>query len=337
MKSHMKLLSSAALVAAALTPCFAQTTATTKPVGYRTETITAGVFNLLSPNLSNKIGAAGVIDAAAATVLTDNDVDFAAGFTAGAHLTLQLTNGGNSGVVAEVTAFTQHTITTSQDISSLVTAGTTSYELRETETVASLFGAANEAGLLTGTDLTADVIWIPGGGGAFTRVYRAVATPPFITAGWKRVGGGNAEAANTPVVFTDSILVQRRGATNLDIVFVGHVRTIPSKVAVEGALFNYVSRVIPVGVQLGQSTLETSLQQGSEATADLIWNPNGLGGYARYYFAIAAPPFITAGWKQVGGGNADQATVELKSGYIIQRKAATPVNVTLVIPPGLDL
>jgi hypothetical protein len=95
--------------------------------------------------------------------------------------------------------------------------------------------------------------------------------------------------------------------------------------------------VIPVGVQLGQSGLETSLTQGNDAVADLIWNPTGTGSYDRYYFAIAAPPFITAGWKRVGGGNADQATVELKSGYIIQRRAATPVNITLVIPPGLDL
>jgi hypothetical protein len=61
MKIPSRILTGAALFAAVLSPSFAQT-ATTKPVGYRTETIKTGVFNLLSPNLDNPVGAAGTID-----------------------------------------------------------------------------------------------------------------------------------------------------------------------------------------------------------------------------------------------------------------------------------
>ena len=74
-------------------------------------------------------------------------------------------------MIADVISFTAHTLTTSQDISMLIAPGT-QYELGETETIASLFGDAdNEAGLQKGNESTADVIWVPRGGGRFDRYY----------------------------------------------------------------------------------------------------------------------------------------------------------------------
>jgi hypothetical protein len=224
MKPHIKFLSTAALAAAAITPCLAQTTATTKPVGYRTETVTAGVFNLMSPNLDNKIGAAGAIDAEAGTTLTDNDVDFVAAFAATDVLILTITSGAAAGTVQDVTSFTQHTLVTAQDISNLagVDPGV-QYEVRKVQTVSDLFGAANEAGLQAGTSVTADLIWIPNGTGGYDQVFRSTGGLPGV--GWRQVGGGATDAAGKAIPFTDSFFIQRKGATNLDLVFVGHVRT----------------------------------------------------------------------------------------------------------------
>ena len=50
-------------------------TATTKPVGYHTETAKGNAFTLMGVNVGNAIAAAGEFDADAAT---DNDADFTA-------------------------------------------------------------------------------------------------------------------------------------------------------------------------------------------------------------------------------------------------------------------
>jgi hypothetical protein len=331
MKALYSTLSAAALAVAVITPAFAQT-ATTKPVGYRTETVTAGVFNLLSPNLDNKIGAAGALDAVAGTTLTDNDVDFTTAFASTDSLILTITSGANAGLVQDVTAFAQHTLTTAQDISGMAPVGT-QYEVRKVQTVADIFGANNEAGLAGGTATTADVIWIPDGSGGYTLVFRSTGGLPGI--GWRRVGGGPADAAGTAIPFTDSFFIERRGATNLDVVFVGHVRTQAVKTVVESGIFTPVSRLLPVGVSLADSQLQNDIAQGTAVNADLVWNPNGTGGYDIYYYSTGGLPGI--GWRRVGGGNTDQSAVLLESGYLVQRKAAGAATVTLRVPPGLDL
>lgn len=38
--------------------------------------------------------------------------------------------------------------------------------------------------------------------------------------------------------------------------------------------------------------------------------------------ATENPPNLTAGWRATGSGNADQASVPLTSGFIIERRAA---------------
>ncbi len=330
MKFPTRILTGAALMVAALSPSFAQT-ATTAPVGYRTETLKAGVFNLIGTNLDNAVGAAGTIDAKAGTTLTDNEGAFTTAFTAGAQLILKITSGTNAGIVQDVTAFTATTVTTAQDISALVTAGD-KYELRVVQTVASLFGAANEAGLLAGTASSADVIWVPNGDGNYTRIFRSSGGIPGV--GWRAIGGGSTDRANFPIAFVDAFFVERKGATDLNVVFVGHVQTTATKTSVING-FNPVSRVIPVGVKLGQSGLETQLQQGTASSADLIWNPDGTGSYTRYFYSTGGIPGV--GWRSVGGGSTDRQNDELKSGYLVERKQASATNITLVIPSGLDI
>jgi hypothetical protein len=211
MKIPSRILTGAALFAAVLSPSFAQT-ATTKPVGYRTETVKAGVFNLLSSNLDNPVGAAGTIDTIAGATLTDNEANYTAAFTAGEPITLKITDGANAGITQDVTAFTAKTLTTAQDISALLAAGV-KYEVRKTPTVASTFGATNTAGLAQGTATSADVLWIPNGAGGYTRVYRSAGGLSGV--GWRKVGGGSADAASEAISITDAIFIERRGAADL--------------------------------------------------------------------------------------------------------------------------
>lgn len=336
MKIPSRILTGAALFAAVLSPSFAQTTATTKPVGYRTETLKGGgIFNLLSPNLDNAVGAAGTIDVIAATTLTDNEANFAAAFTAGEPLTLKIIDGTNAGLITDVTGFTANTLTTADNISTLIAVGV-KYEVRKTPTVGSLFGATNSANLLGGNSANADIIWIPIGGGNYSQIFYS--TGGLLGTGWRKVGNTplNANAAGEPISIVDGIFIQRRGATDLSVVFTGHVQTTATKTGV-GPGFNPVSRVIPVDIQLGQTGLQNELVQGPAATADQIWNPRGDGNYDQYFYSNAG--LIGVGWRQVGASpaNSDKATVALKSGYLVQRKAATGTNITLQIPPGLDI
>jgi hypothetical protein len=282
--------------------------------------------------LDNPVGAAGTIDTIATTTLTDNEANYTAAFTAGEPITLKITGGSTAGITADVTSFTATTLTTAQDISTALTAGVT-YEVRKTPTISSIFGATNTAGLLAGSAASADIVWVPNGAGGYDQIYYANALP-IIGTGWRKVAGGAASQANLGVSITDAIFIQRRGLTDLPIVFTGHVQTTATKAAVITG-FNPVSRVIPVGLTLTDSQLNTELAAGSATTGDVLWNPDGNGGYAQYYYAQSLP-IIGTGWRQVAGGATDRGSVQLASGFLVERRGAA-TNVTLRIPTGLDL
>ena len=71
-------------------------TATTKPVGYHTETAKGNSFTLMGVNVGNAIAAAGEFDADDAT---DNDADFTALLDDGVSYTVQNINSGESASV----------------------------------------------------------------------------------------------------------------------------------------------------------------------------------------------------------------------------------------------
>ena len=79
----------------------AQNTVVTAPVGYRTETITPGVFNLLSSNLSNALSASGEIDSFANGNLTDTGVDFTS-LLGGGNWVVEIVDGAAAGRQADI-------------------------------------------------------------------------------------------------------------------------------------------------------------------------------------------------------------------------------------------
>ena len=300
-------------------------TATTKPVGYHTETAKGNSFTLMGVNVGNAIAAAGEFDADDAT---DNDADFTALLDDGVSYTVQNITSGESASVNGRDATTLDT--------DLAVSSGDSYEVRADVTVGSLFGAANEAGLGAGNATTADVVWIPTGDGFAQVFYDDGKGFPPRPAGWRAIGAGGADQAGTSVPFTAGIFIQRRAADDLDIVFVGHVRTEATSFGV-GTGFNFLNRVLPVGVALDDTGLEAFIAKGNSGSGDLVWSPDGNGGYAQYYYTDGGgfPP-QSAGWKAVGAGDADKGAETLASGYAIQRKGEAG-SVSVAIPNGLDL
>ena len=300
-------------------------TATTKPVGYHTETAKGNSFTLMGVNVGNAIAAAGEFDADDAT---DNDADFTALLDEGVSYTVQNITSGESASVNGNDA-------TTLDTELAVSSGDV-YEVRADVTIGALLGAANEAGLGAGNATTADVVWIPSGDG-FSQIFYddGVGFPPR-PAGWRAIGAGGADQAGTSVPFTAGIFIQRREAADLDIVFVGHVRTEATSFGV-GTGFNFLNRVLPVGVALDDTGLEAFIAKGNSGSGDLVWSPDGNGGYAQYYYTDGGgfPP-QSAGWKAVGAGDADKGAETLASGYAIQRKGEAG-SVSVAIPNGLDL
>ena len=160
-----------------------------------------------------------------------------------------------TGAAAAVTGFDATSLTTDLAVSS-----GDSYEVRADVTIGSLFGAANEAGLGAGNATTADVVWIPTANGFAQVFYDDGKGFPPRPAGWRAIGAGAADQAGTSVPFTAGIFIQRRQAEDLDIVFVGHVRTEATSFSI-GSGFNFLNRVLPVGVALDDSGIENFIKK----------------------------------------------------------------------------
>ena len=328
MKTHLKFLAGVSALAA-IASATAQDN-TTKPVGFRTETIKGGgVFNLVSNELTEPVSAAGTLSAVGANSATDENADFTTSL-AGENKTwvLQVTSGAASGTITEVTVTDATNVGTGDDLAAAGVAAGDSYEIRAAKTLSDIFGADNSAGLQAGSAVgNSDVIWIPDGQGGFVRYF--FKQGGLGANGWTQVGGSAGQAGNAAVVFADAFFIQRRAAEDLDIVLVGHVPTQGINLALIPG-FNFVSRVAVVGQTINTSGLADSLQKGpAVGSADVIWNPDGAGGYTRYF--IKEGGLGANGPTQVGGAAGQAGDAALASGIIIQRRGAA-ANAALALP-----
>jgi uncharacterized protein (TIGR02597 family) len=328
MKKHYIILSAAAALAVS-SPMLNAQTAASKPVGVRTVNLVNSQFNLLGVNLTQPIGVAGTIDTVSGTTLTDNEATFTTAYaTPSTKLLLKLLSGPNEGVVQEITSFTATTVTTAQNISSLVAVGT-KYEVRKVDTVESVFGASASSALQSGSSTTADLVYIPDGAGGFKIIFNS--SGGLVGAGWRQVGAGSADSKDVSILYTDSVYVLRRGVTG-SLTFTGHVIPTKTTVGLEAG-FNYVALSLPVGVTLSDSGLQAGLTAGSSTTADKVYIPNGTGGFNIYF--VSSGGLVGAGWRQIGGGSADASASVLTSGFIVQKTSAS--NVNLLVPTSLDI
>ncbi len=350
------LLSGAALLTS---NGFAADSVSTDPVGYVTETLKPATFNLIGVNLASSVVASGAFESSGVNVATDADADFLTNLPAGSEYVLQLTSGeGVVGINTTASASSATELAVADDLSAVILAGTT-YEIRKVLTVSDLFGDANSAelaGAVSGDTSAADIVWIPNGAGGYTKVYYNTVARVFppLSIGWKTTLTSDDDAANTPVYFTDGTLIQVQRSefsaseagvvaedlTSKGLVLTGNVISQSTQSVVETG-FNYLNRVFPGEVTLADSDLELEINHASAGdltNADILWVPNGAGGYIKYYYNGTArifPP-LSVGWKSTLTSDNDAADGVLTSGFILERKGAGTM-ITLRIPSAVSL
>lgn len=292
----------------------------TKPAGYVTHTLKTGQFNLIGLTLHQPVIATGDFTAVSGTTLTDSDVDFGTALTSGKTYILEIIEASDTdlnGAIQEVTVWSGNTITTPQDLVAQGLAIGDSYQMREVPTLESIFGTTDSLLKKGVVSTIADIVWIPNGSGGYNRYFLAT------TNQWKNAAN-NGLAPNVPVCYTDGMLVERKGA-DVDLVFTGSVKTTGTSIAlVQG--FNPIGATFPAGSTLQNSGLSASLKPGVVSTiGDIVWIPDGLGGYTRYFY------HTTNQWRNAATNVAAPADVPMTSGVFIQRKDAA-VNVKLTPP-----
>lgn len=353
MKTLIPLTALAALVASS--SIHAQTPAFSKPSGYVTNTIVGkaspssqDVFNLIGVSLQGQSLATGTITGLTDSSLTDTQANFSS-LAAGTYL-LEITSGAGNGTIQDFNSFSATSLNLVSDLSLNNVEVGNSYRIRSLQTLAGVFGTPQNSVLKKGTPTTADIVWISNGSGGFDRFYISEPAPPFVpNPVWNKIGGG-ANPESSPIIYTDGIIVQRRGLGDISIVVTGEVKTDLVVYPVFGAsgngTFNYFSTPYPTGlgteqtVSLSETTVASLgliglLNPGSPTTADILWLPQGNGTYKRYYNSPASPPFKpNATFDEIGGSTGiNPAALRMPSAYIIQRRGAN-INAVASPPSG---
>lgn len=316
----------------------AQAIAYSKPSGFVTHAVKAGQFNLIGLTLHEPVVISGVFDDVSGNELTDEDENFTTALQAGKTYILEITENATSpslvGAIQELTGgWTSNTLTTSDNLEEAGLAAGAKYQLRAARTISQIFGANNEAGLQGSANKDideADVIYIPNGVD-FDQYFYSSSTAEGAEPGWYKSGETPILANDTPVIYTDALLIYRRGNSDLDFTMHGCVKSTAATMALTGGEFNYVSTVFPVGATLGNSGLEASLEGSDNYSineADVVYMPDGEGGYNRYFYSNPA-----GDEKWCSDKFDDASNVPLKSGIIIQRR--TDHKNATITPPAL--
>jgi len=245
------ILATACLTAALLTsPLFAQTTATTDPVGFITlniagtgGTIPAG-FTFASLGLMNAINYQGSADSVTTNTLTVTAGPFTAsqfnatGSNPAYFLEIVTPTGAASqalgaGTTYDIQSNTATTITLMQSLAAGVVNGA-QFRVRQHWTIASVFGATNNkvvdlstnpplvVGLGSGSAGTADQILRWNGSGYDIFYYQ---TAGLGGIGWRKGGAQSVDASSSTLYPEDSIIVKRLQSASLSRVLMGAVKT----------------------------------------------------------------------------------------------------------------
>jgi len=192
-----------------------------------------------------------------------------------------------------------------------------SYNLRPALTLEEIFGTTSSVltkGFASGSS---DIVWVPNGNGGYSRYYLHASNV------WRNVDTSLA-SPNVPITYTDALLIEKRGS--------GATLTLSGEVKVAGSTFpvvtgmNVVSTIYPAGVTLQNFGLEDDVQLGfGSGSADIIWIPNGSGGYERYYRHASNV------WRNVSTNTDVTSNVTLSPGILIERRGAA--RTFTVTPP----
>ncbi len=325
----------AAIFAAASSVAFAQTTATTDPVGFITLNVaggngTASQLSFAGLGLTQQVAYQGNAEAVGTNSLTDNDAAWTDNQFNGANgkFYVELTSGTAAGTTYDISATTASTktLTLAQNLAGGVTAGVT-FKIRKHWTIATVFGANDESGLAGGNSLTADQILLYNGTGYDIYFYQIDAQ---IGNGWRNPNDLFSDAGPTPIYPEQGILIKRKQATAVNVVLMGAVKAGQTSFPIftgQNIVANIYAAPLTLadsGLYTGSST--TGVAGGNSSTADQVLIYNGTG-YSIYFYQIDAQ--IGNGWRNVNDLFTDVgATTQIPVGssIILKRKSATGFN-----------
>jgi len=313
------LLSQALLVTLVATATsFGQTEAKTKPVGYESITLNANQFNVIGLRLQGSTVASGTLETIGTSSVTDNEGSFATILNASKTYILEITSGTLSGLTVEATWTSGNVLNTPDNLSSAgVTAGV-SYNLRPALTLEEIFGTTSSVLIKGFGSGSSDIVWVPNGSGGYTRYYLHASNA------WRNVET-NLSSPNVPITYTDALLIEKR-ASGANLTLSGEVKIAGSTFPVVAGM-NVVSTIYPAGVTLQNFGLEDDVQAGfASGSSDIIWVPNGVGGYERYYRHASNV------WRNVSTNANLTSDVTLSPGILIERRGSA--RTFSVTPPS---
>jgi hypothetical protein len=152
---------------------------------------------------------------------------------------------------------------------------------------------------------TADIVWIPDGIGGYTK-YWYKTSPERGDIGWwttvDEISRGVRVTEDIPILYTDGILINKRARGTVALMLTGEVKTTDSSpYIIQGS--NPVSINAPTGSTLMNSRLALTLEGGlvAPASADILWVPNGRGGFTGYWYKTSSIDGALGWWTTEDG------------------------------------
>ncbi len=355
MKTHIKLLTGAALALAAATPHASAQTATTDPVGYITidtpvPTGSGVRYSIVSSTLLNPVVYQGKVTAISGTTLTLEGAALSA--AAQGPTTVKVpssspthyaelvapdaaTTNAKFGAWANISAVPSATQVTAAVAG--VAVGDT-IRIRKHVTVSDLFGADNSKGKLKPTDdnaATPDEVLLVSSTGTMSFVYYT-----GTGSGWY-LPDFSASVDDLPIEPQQGVLLKRvPGATNASFVHTGHVKTGQTKFPMfRGFNVLGIPRAVGSKFTLGTSglfnsaDLPNSIKPQTTNTSDIpddvfLLSSAGTTSFIYYYDPLDIP---SNGWylPDFSGGFKDSQELTEGSGLLINHRTGTSFTWTI--------
>ena len=285
----------------------------TVPVGYTTITIygTGGqgteAFSYLGVPMHHAANFRSAMTAKADNSITCTNAGWTANAYANTHFVM-IMSGDKTGMSATITANTADTLTTAENLSSILT-GNEQFAIHKYTTIADVFGATNSAGLKGSySSGTADNILIQTGSNSFSTYYYKDSGLAGGT-GWRSAASSSVDASGTIIPYGSGIIVVRRESADLKVSVMGSVFPDDVVTPVEQG-FNWKTASLPVDVTLAGffgANNEAGLKGSySSGLADNVLVFDRSGNMTTYYYKDSGLAGGT-GWRSAASSSKDEA------------------------------
>ena len=329
---RLPLFSSAVSVLLGVGTMASAQTVTTDPVGFITLTVAgtgqggATALSFKGLGLARPVEFQGVATGSTTNTITSSNAAWTAGqFSPGnGPYYVEIIGASTAvgvGTMYDITGNTTTQLTVAQDFATGLAGTLPTFRIRKHWTIASVFGATNQAGLQGGTSTTADTILVYSSAAASYDTYY-YSTKGLAGTGWRKAGGGGADQAATILYPDDGLLIRRSQSGNVNLVLMGAVKTGQTSFPVVPGL-NILANPFAAPMTLGSCGLYkadgSALAAGTAATADQVQIYNGTS-YDTYYYSNGA---AGAGWRldDGNGSTVDQTAVQIP-GWLLLSSAA---------------